>query len=111
MSDSRHTKDNTKRRARCIMATDSEWHVISQRAKAARMPISRYVVERLLTDNETEETESDILPAALQRRLARDLTVLMRIEELRFRNEGLAEDWDRIVSAAEAGIESELAVG
>ena len=37
-----------RRKARTIMATDSEWARIGERAKALDMPISRFVVRQVL---------------------------------------------------------------
>ena len=34
------------RKAHIVMATDSEWQIIGERAETARMSISRFMVER-----------------------------------------------------------------
>ena len=36
------------RKAHIVMATDSEWQIIGERAETARMSISRFMVERAL---------------------------------------------------------------
>ncbi len=36
------------RKERIVMATDSEWQIIGERAETARMSISRFMVERAL---------------------------------------------------------------
>ena len=92
-----------KRKARCVMATDSEWRRISERAEAAGKTISRFVVERLLDP----PRDDGPLPVSLQRRMARDVLVLSRIEELRYGEAGAVEDWNGIVAAADAEIAEE----
>lgn len=37
-----------KRKARCVMATDAEWGMIHEDAKAERLSVSEYVVRVLL---------------------------------------------------------------
>ncbi len=94
-----------KRKARVVMATDSEWQIIGERAEKARMSTSGFVVERALATAERES--DDNLPAPLRRRVARDVLVLSRIEELRYRETGKTGAWEEIVAAAEAAIETE----
>ena len=37
-----------KRKSRCVMATDAEWAVIHEDAKAERLSVSEYIVRVLL---------------------------------------------------------------
>ena len=39
-------------KAHIVMATDSEWQIIGERAKTARMSISRFMVERALVGHQ-----------------------------------------------------------
>ena len=95
-----------KRKARCIMATDTEWQRITGRARKAGLPISRYAVQRLL-----EPVGEAAAPPGLLRHAARDLRVLVRIEERRFREEGAGAGWDELVGGVEAELDGEEAMG
>ncbi|MDE0242466.1 MAG: hypothetical protein OXQ84_20110, partial [bacterium] len=64
---------DSRRKARTIMASDSEWARIGERAKALDMLISRYAVQQMLTTRPPQPTG---LPADLQWRLAHHLMVL-----------------------------------
>ena len=70
-----------KRKPRSIMATDSEWTRIRERAERERIPISRYVVRQSLATVERPAQEGR-LPLSVQWRMARDIRVLLRLEEL-----------------------------
>ncbi len=97
------------RKAHIVMATDSEWQIIGERAKTARMLISRFMVERALVVTETESDDS--LSAPLRRRVARDVLVLSRVEELRYQHAGDTETWEEIVAAADVAIKAEETAG
>ncbi len=97
------------RKQRAIMATDSEWQLIRERAQAAGMPVSRFVVQRL-----TEEgwrSVPDALPVSVLRRIAREVLVLSRIEELRLSGRGDAETWKAIGEAVDAWLDGEERLG
>ncbi len=94
-----------KRKARVVMATDSEWQIIGERAETARMSISGFIVERAIAA--TEREPDDGLPIELCRRVARDILILSRVEELRYRQVGEAGAWEEIVAAAEATVKAE----
>ena len=102
-----------KRKARSIMASDSEWARIGERARALDMPISRFVVQHILdTTTRPQETttirpQPPDLPADLQRRLAHHLLVLSRIERYRFERAGEGEAWQAIEEEARALLEAE----
>ncbi len=94
-----------KRKARSIMASDSEWARIGERARALDMPISRFVVQQILGTTTTPQPES--LPVDLQWRLAHHLLVLARIEQYRFERAGEGEAWQAIEEEAEALLKAE----
>ncbi len=103
-----------KRKARSIMASDSEWARIGERARALDMPISRFVVQHILG---TTTRPQDVtppgpqppgLPADLQWRLAHHLLVLARIERYRFECAGSGEAWQAIEEEARALLEAEV---
>ena len=98
-----------KRKARVVMATDSEWQIIGERSEAARMSNSSFIVERAIAATETQS--DDNLPIPLRRRVAREVLVLSRVEELRYRQAGETGAWEEIVAAAEAAIEAEETAG
>ena len=98
-----------KRKARIVMATDSEWQLIGERAETARMSVSRFIVERTLVVAGKES--DDNLPIPLRRRVARDVLVLSRVEELRYQQAGDTGEWEKIVAAAEVAIEAEETAG
>ena len=95
-----------RRRQRCLMATDTEWQVIAARAKAAGLTISRYVAQRLAGPAVGPPAQSGMVLQA-----ARDLRVLVKIEERRFRDEGAAEAWEELVAEAGAETDGEEAFG
>ena len=93
-----------RRKARTIMATESEWAQIRERADTRDMPISRYVVQQALTAMQPQPAS---LPVDLQWRLAHHLMVLARIEEYRFERAGASEAWQAIGEEMEAWLETE----
>ncbi len=99
-------RDDERRKARTITATDTEWRQIGAHARKAGLPVSRFVVQRL-----TEPVDGREAGPALSRLVARDLRVLVKIEERRFREEEKLEDWDELVAEAEAEVDGEEAFG
>ena len=95
-----------KRKARCVMATDTEWRRITERAGKAGLTISRFAVQRLL-----EPAGGTPAPPVLPRQVARDLRVLVAIEERRFREDNAGAEWDELVAGAEAELDGEEAMG
>ena len=102
-----------KRKARSIMASDSEWVRIGERARALDMPVSRYVVQKSLDtlatpqSLATEGPQQATLPVDLQWRLAHHLLVLARIERYRFERAGEGEAWQAIEEEAQALLDAE----
>ncbi|MYE02096.1 MAG: hypothetical protein F4Y03_12630 [Alphaproteobacteria bacterium] len=99
-------RDDERRKARTITATDTEWQQIGAHAKRAGLPVSRFVVQRL-----TEPAGDTAVGAGMPRQAARDLRVLVKIEERRFREENASEAWEELVAEAEAEIDGEEALG
>ena len=109
-----------RRKARTVMATDSEWARIGERAKALDMPISRFVVHQVLgattapqfrntgtTPDDDTMTTPPVLPSDLQWRLAHHLMVLARLERHRFESAGRGEAWQAIEDEVQSLLEAE----
>ena len=105
-----------RRKARTIMASDSEWSRIRECARALDMPISRFVVQQVLTTttapfpSATTIPQTEGLPADLQWRLAHHLMVLARIERHRLESAGESEAWQAIEEEVEALLETEASL-
>lgn len=92
------------------MTTDSEWEMITSRARRAGMNNSRFIVERTLDAGEQQPVaaeNSPVLPAGVQQRMALALLVLARIEEQRLRDTGAAALWDQLVAEETGFLDSE----
>ena len=90
-----------RKRPRSVMATDSEWRLVRGRAEKARLSASEFLLSRALAP---AEPASQGLPAAVQRRLAVDLRLLVLAERLRFAQDGREGVWRRLVEEAEASV-------
>lgn len=101
-----------KRKARCVMATDSEWQRIREAAAAAGLSISEYVLRLLLTppSSPTENAEQ-ALPVRVQMRVARAVLVLECIERMRLDRAEMTRAWKEIVTEVDAWLEGEAALG
>ncbi|MCY3873383.1 MAG: hypothetical protein OXF88_03705 [Rhodobacteraceae bacterium] len=92
------------RKQRCIMTTDSEWEMITGRARRAGMTNSRFIVERILQAVERQPAVAEsadappVLRPGVQQRMALAMLVLARIEEQRLRDTGGTALWDRLVA-------------
>ena len=95
-----------KRKPRSIMAADSEWTRIRERAERERILASRYVVRQSLATVERPAQEGRP-PLSVQWRMARDIRVLLRLEELRFSQVGQEDAWHAVVEDAEALLDAE----
>ena len=102
--------DEGKRRARTVMATDSEWARIRERAAAEDLPTSRYVVQRLLQPA-GEPAAPPSLPIDVQWLMVRQLLMLSRVEKHRFERSGQLEAWETLEEACAAFVESEARLG
>ena len=77
------THRQTQRRTnRCISASDSEWQAVSDMARAAGMPISRFILQRVLTPPAAGTiAEQPSLPGPARQEQLRAVLTLMRIAE------------------------------
>ena len=96
------SKMRGRHRQRAVMASDAEWVRIGQRAKAAGMERSRYVVGRALGD--------EGLGFAVRHRALRQSLVLAVLEERRLREAGAGRVWDEACAAVDAWLEREGAL-
>ena len=100
-----------KRRQRAVVMTDHEWERIGERAKAAGMPVSRYIAHRLAGPAETPAAAVDPSPELL-RRVLREVTVLSRIERQRMASrEDEKETWTKIAARVDAQLAAEEGLG
>ena len=100
-----------KRRQRAVNMTDHEWERIGARAKAAGMPVSRYIAHRLAGPAETPAAVADPSPELL-RRVLREVTVLSRIERQRMASrEDEKETWTKIAAQVDAQLAAEENLG
>ncbi|MDE0047322.1 MAG: hypothetical protein OXU19_15930 [bacterium] len=101
-----------KRRARCVMATDSEWQRLREAAAAAGLSISDYVLRVLRAPPSLESDDAgQALPARLQMRVARAVLVLECIERLRLDRADMGAAWQEIVAEVDGWLEGEAALG
>ena len=98
--------DDERRKARTVTATDTEWQRIGALARKAGLPVSRFVVQRL-----TEPVDGTAAGPGISSLVARDLRVLVKIEERRFLEEEASGAWDELVAEAEAEVDGEEAFG
>ena len=86
------------RRQHAIMVTDSEWRRLRLRAKAAGMPVSRFIVHRLAEADTGPPPDRGPggLPAPVWRRVAREVLLLGRLEEERLAGQRLSEERDAL---------------
>ncbi len=101
-----------KRKARCVMATDSEWQRIREGAAAARLSISDHVVRVLLTPpSPPSDDTGTALSARVQLRVARAVLVLEWIERLRLEKADMSSAWDEIVREVDDWLDDEGKLG
>ncbi|MDE0242789.1 MAG: hypothetical protein OXQ84_21745 [bacterium] len=101
-----------KRKARSVMATDSEWRRIREGAAAAGLSISDHVLRVLLNPPSLPPDAADqALPARVQLRVARAVLVLEAIEKLRLDRARMGTAWDNIVAEVDGWIDGEATLG
>ena len=91
MEDATHTI----RYSRTVTATDTEWRRVKERAKAAGMPVSRYVCERAAGPD--RQPPAGVSPEALLASLERIETavlVLAEVERQRLSEHGEDGGWE-----------------
>ncbi len=91
-----------ERRQRAVMATDTEWEMITGRAQAAGMELSRFIIHRTLMP--------DALPREVIRRGIRETLIMARLEESRLQESGAGNAWERAAAAVDDWLESEGAL-
>ncbi len=98
-----------KRRQRAVTMTDHEWERIGARAKAAGMPVSRYIAHRLAGPSETPAVD---LSPELLRRVLREVMVLSLIERQRLASrEDEEETWERVTALVDGQLAAEEGLG
>ena len=101
-----------RKRQRAVMATDSDWETVRERADAAGMDVSRFVVERLtapaaVPDNGVATREL----AGAVARIEREVRVLYEVEKQRVEDGAGAETWEVLVRRAAVRVDAEEALG
>ena len=97
-----------RRRPRQIEATDSEWQQLGEQAAAAGLTVSDLIMRSMLTP---PDPPLQGLPPAVQWRMARELSLLVRIEEIRLRARGDVTVWNAIVAEVTADLDIEAVLG
>ena len=100
------------RRQRAVMATDSEWRLVRERAAAAGMDVSRFIVERLTAptpEHDPTERLRDLVSAT--GRIERLTRVLYEVERQRVEDHSGPGTWETLLGSAEARVEAEETLG
>ncbi len=101
-----------KRRARCVMATDSEWQRIGEAAAADGLSISDHVVRTLLAPPSAPSVGTGTaLPAQVQLRVACAVLALENIERQRFDKAGMGAAWKEIVAEVDDWLDGAGSLG
>ena len=101
-----------RKRQRAVMATDSDWQAVRERADAAGMDVSRFILERLTAPVAVPEdpvTVRDLAGAVA--RIERAVRVLYEVEKQRVEDTAGAETWQVLVRRAGARVDAEEALG
>ena len=101
-----------RKRQRAVMATDSDWETVRERADAAGMDVSRFVVERLTATAAVPElgVATRELAGAVAR-IERAVRVLYEVEKQRVEDDAGAETWEVLVRRAGGRVDAEEALG
>ena len=99
-----------KRRRRCVMATDTEWSRMRERAAADGKSCSEFIVRRCLDEPDPAQPEP-ALTAPVLRRVARLVLALEEVERLRLNKESLGVEWDALLADADRWLDGEAALG
>ena len=101
-----------RKRQRAVMATDSDWQTLKERADAAGMDVSRFILERLTAP--VAVPADPVLTrdlAGAVARIERVVRVLYEVEKERVEGSAGAETWQALVRRAGARIDAEEALG
>ena len=100
-----------RKRQRAVMATDSDWETVRERADAAGMDVSRFVVERLTAPAAVPEEGAMRDLAGTVARIERAVRVLYEVEKQRVEDSAGAETWEVLVRRAGVRVDAEEALG
>ena len=101
-----------RKRQRAVMATDSDWQALKERADAVGMDVSRFIMERLTAPvpaSQDADLRRDLAGAVA--RIERMVRVLYEVEKERVEGSAGAETWQALVRRAGARIDAEEALG
>ena len=101
-----------RKRQRAVMATDSDWQALKERADAVGMDVSRFIMERLTAPvpaSQDADLRRDLAGAVA--RIERMVRVLYEVEKERVESSAGAETWQSLVRRAGARIDAEEALG
>ena len=101
-----------RKRQRAVMATDSDWERVRERADAAGMDVSRFIVERLTAP--AAVPDEGVATRELARKVARierAVRVLYEVEKRRVEDDAGAETWEALVRRAGVRVDAEEALG
>ena len=101
-----------RKRQRAVMATDSDWQAVRERADAAGMDVSRFIVERLTAPAAVPDDVAmtrELVGAVA--RIERAVRVLYEVEKQRVEDSAGAETWEALVRRAGARVDAEEALG
>ena len=101
-----------RKRQRAVMATDSDWQTVRERADAAGMDVSRFIVERLTAPASVPDdgVATRELAGAVAR-IERAVRVLYEVERQRVEDGAGAETWEALVRRAGVRVDAEEALG
>ena len=101
-----------RKRQRAVMATDSDWQALKERADAVGMDVSRFIMERLTAPVQAPE-DADLRRdlAGAVARIERMVRVLYEVEKERVESSAGAETWQALVRRAGARSDAEEAIG
>ena len=101
-----------RKRQRAVMATDSDWQLLKERADAAGMDVSRFILERLMAPAPVPEDRVMTRDLAVGlARIERMVRVLYEVEKERIEGGAGTETWQALVRRAGARIDAEEALG
>ena len=101
-----------RKRQRAVMATDSDWQALKERADAVGMDVSRFIMERLTAPvpvPDDVDLRRDLAGAVA--RIERMVRVLYEVEKERVEGSAGADTWQALVRRADARIDAEEALG
>ena len=101
-----------RKRQRAVMATDSDWQALKERAEAAGMDVSRFILERLTAPVAVPEDpmlRRDLVQTVA--RIERAVRVLWEVEKQRVEDTAGAETWQALVRRAGARADVEESLG